>query len=313
MDVNKTDSAVIMAYHSISIVSQVLITSSSIIANMDTPPSTPSSSQTSYPTVMGRLDGIQRSLDSLERRFPKDPASFSSTPVGRKTNLRKCQSVIRRVMEILQTEKDSPLVVEYLDYNSDSVTVARDRVIGEVLKNHSEKEWANMDTLRAAFKNIWINKKDDYTRSITGKKADHRRAARRNKRRTAKLKSRQNSLDQCPKPAAWKERVQEVLTRECTSPDVSDDDQPGMRWVHEIQWESTQMVDIKKYLDERTEAALKHVRRPPKAKLEYDPTRSCEEPMPKKLPSWAIRSTHVRDALLESSPSQPTPNRTSEQ
>ncbi|XP_048243167.1 uncharacterized protein LOC125376027, partial [Haliotis rufescens] len=82
-----------------------------------------------------------------------------------------------------------------------------------------------------AFKQVWKNKRDDNNRQTNGKKEQHRINNKRNKSRTSRR------------------RAKGILTRECTSPDISDEDDETVKLVLPLVWESPMMTDIKEQLD----------------------------------------------------------------
>ncbi|XP_071092888.1 uncharacterized protein [Haliotis cracherodii] len=148
--------------------------------------------------------------------------------------------------------------------------------------NYSGKPWANIETLSEAFKQVWKNKRDDNHRQITGQKEQHRINNRRNKRRTSKLKDRVKALEKSKRPDDWRRRAKGILTRECTSPDVSDEDDETIKLVLPLVWESPMMTDIKEELD---------IIRGKDMRQDH-PSKMLRDSPSGRVPEWAIRGRY---------------------
>lgn len=174
--------------------------------------------------------------------------------------------------------------------NNDIRTIVR-----EVRRSYTNYDWGS-GTIEEALRRVWRNMRDEERRREKGKKELHRRQSKQAKRIRDKLKSR---CTQLKNDAIYKKKdrkkIRKCLTREATSPEVTDDDEPTQRVAIPFVWESSLLRAIKCDLDRGYSDSLRIQQRRQKARVTRSATEMTMTPPPRDIPGWAISTTYHLD------------------
>lgn len=92
-----------------------------------------------------------------------------------------------------------------------------------------------------------------------------------------------------------RKKIRKCLTKEATSPEVTDEDEPTQRVAIPFVWESSLLRAIKCDLDRGYSDSLGIQQRRQKAKVTRSATEMSMTPPPRDIPGWAISTTYHLD------------------
>ncbi|XP_048731265.2 uncharacterized protein LOC125648321 isoform X2 [Ostrea edulis] len=89
-----------------------------------------------------------------------------------------------------------------------------------------------------------------------------------------------------------KKKIKKVLTKEATSPEVTDDQEATQRKVLSFIWESSLLCNVKCDLDREYAESLQLQSKRQKAKAIRSRTEMTITPPPRSIEEWAVSSTY---------------------